>query len=129
MNLKGNDALNKANRLMESMSTSNKVDSYSNVESKHLAHDGRYYGIVKENSSYVLKVAAISSPIIAEDFDYINGVQNKARYCKKGYNEAKKLYNLMNIEMKRVHGDTLIKEAIELAEEKAILKVKKKPLK
>ena len=133
MKLKGNDALDKANRLFESMATSPKVDSFSNVESKHLGYDGKYYAIVKENTQFVLKKSTKVNPIIAEDFDYINGVQNKARYTKRGYNDMLKQYNLMNIELKRVNGETLFMEALEkenklLTEQKAVIKVKKKPL-
>jgi len=126
MRLQGNDALEKANKLFESMVTSPKVDSFSNVESTHLAYDGKKYGVVKENSSYVLKVSNKRMPLIAEDYDYINGVQNKLKYSKRAYNEIMKMYNLMNIEMKRLHGDTLMNEALEIDEEKHVIKVKKK---
>ena len=134
MNLQGSDALNKANKLMESMATSQKKDSYSNVESKHLAYDGKYYGVVKENTMYVLKVATSQKPLMAEDFDYINGVQNKSHYSRRGYNDIMKMYNLMNIEMKRSFGDELMNEALErervalVNEQKFVLKVKKNPM-
>lgn len=130
MNLKGNDALDKANKLMESMATSPKVDSFSNVESTHLGYDGNCYGVVKENTMYVLKVSSKVNALIAEDFNYINGIQNKSRYSKRGYNDIMKLYNFMNIEMKRANGSELFNEAVEekaiLLEQKSVLKVKKK---
>ena len=122
MKLQGNDALNKANKLFESMRTSPKVDSFSNIESRHLAHDGKFYGVLRENDKYVLKVQNTENPTLVEHFDYINGVQNKSRYSKRGYNDIMKLFNLMDIEMKRTYGDSLMNEA------KSVLKVKKKNL-
>lgn len=124
MILKGNDALDKANQLFEYMETSPKVDSFSNVESIHLAHDGKHYGIVKENATYVLKVSDNVNPTIAEDFDYINGVQNKSKYSKTSYNDVVKMFNLMDIEYSRVYGQSLMTEALE--EKKYVISAKKK---
>lgn len=124
MKLQGSDALNKANKLFEFMETKPKTDSYSNVESVHLAYDGKHYGIVKENSKYVLKVSNDANPTLAEDFDYINGVQNKSKYVSNSYNDAYKGFNLMNIEFSRHHGDKLMKEALE--EKKYVISTKKK---
>jgi hypothetical protein len=124
MNLQGNDALDKANKLFEFMETKPKVDSYSNVESIHLAHDGKHYGIVKENATYVLKVSDKVNPTLAEDFDYINGVQNKSKYSKNSYNDVVKMFNLMDIEYSRVHGQALMTEALE--EKKYVISAKKK---
>lgn len=127
--LQGIDALNKVNTLMESMKTGKKVDSFSNVESIHLGYDGKLYGILKENTAYVLKLASKEIPTTSEHFQYINGIQNKSRFSKNSINETLKMFNLMNIEFKRVHGTQLMTEAIarqEVAEQKSVLKIKKK---
>ena len=123
-NLQGQDALDKANKLMESLMVTQKVDSYSNVESIHLGYDGKHYGVIKENTKYVLKVSNEQNPLLTEDFDYINGVQNKARYSKSSYNDIMKHFNLMNIEFRRQHGDSLMTETLE--EKKFVISTKKK---
>lgn len=124
MKLQGNDALDKAQKLFEFMDVTPKVDSFSNVESIHLAYDGKHYGIVKENTKYILKVSEDKNPTISEDFDYVNGVQNKQKYSKTSYTEAMKLFNYMNIEYSRVYGNKLMTEALE--EKKYVISAKKK---
>lgn len=122
MILKGQDALNKTNQLMESMIVDKKTNTFGVVESTHVGYDGKTYGIIKENSNYVLKVSEKENPIIAEDFEYINGVQNKQKNVRNSYSESVKHFNLMNIDFKRIYGDSLVEET------KTVLKVKKKPL-
>lgn len=120
MILKGQDALNKTNQLMESMMVDKKTNTFGVVESTHVGYDGKTYGIIKENSNYVLKVSEKENPIIAEDFEYINGVQNKQKNVRNSYSESVKHFNLMNIDFKRIYGDSLVEET------KTVLKVKKK---
>lgn len=124
MELKGNDALDKANKLFEFMETTPKKDSFSNLEAVFLANDGKHYAIVKENANYVLKYSDNPNPTLCEHFDYINGIQNKSKYSKSSYRDVEKMYNLMNIEYTRVYGTKLMKEALE--EKKYVISAKKK---
>lgn len=111
MFLKGQDALDKANKMMESLQVSQKKDTYSNVEKIELAYDGKIYGIVKEGTKFHIKVATNNAPKSADDFDYIDGVRNKHKYSKNTITEAEKTLNMWNIEFSRVYGNTLLNEA------------------
>lgn len=117
MILKGNDALDKANKMFESLGYSDKKDSFSNVEKIIPAYNGKTYGIVKEGSKYYIKEAVCENPTSPEDFAYIDGVQNKQKYSKNTIVEAERTLNLWNIEFSRVSKKTKVNE------EKAVLKV------
>lgn len=127
MKLQGKDALNKANHLMEALISSNVKHSFSNIESQHLAHDGKIYAIVKENADFVLKVANKPNPKNAEDFDYLNGLGNKNKNVKRTYSESVRILNLMDVEFKRIYGSRLVEEYAknkEQLDEKTVLKIK-----
>jgi hypothetical protein len=128
MILKGNDALEKANKMMESLNVSQKVDSFSNVEKTFSAYNGKRYGIVKEGTKYIIKEAVVKNAKNPNDFAYIDGVQNKSKYSKNTLLEAERTLNLWNIEFSRVYGTSLIKEQEEMPEDeeptkKTVLKV------
>lgn len=128
MILKGNDALEKANKMMESLNVSQKVDSFSNVEKTFSAYNGKRYGIVKEGTKYIIKEAVVKNAKNPSDFEYIDGVQNKSKYSKNTLLEAEKTLNLWNIEFSRVYGTSLMKEQDEMPEDeestkKTVLKV------
>lgn len=128
MILKGNDALEKANKMMESLNVSQKVDSFSNVEKTFSAYNGKRYGIVKEGTKYIIKEAVVKNAKNPSDFEYIDGVQNKSKYSKNTLLEAEKTLNLWNIEFSRIHGTSLMKEQDEMPEDeeapkKTVLKV------
>jgi hypothetical protein len=128
MILKGNDALEKANKMMESLNVSQKVDSFSNVEKTFSAYNGKRYGIVKEGTKYIIKEAVVKNAKNSNDFAYIDGVQNKSKYSKNTLLEAEKTLNLWNIEFSRVYGTSLMKEEEEMPEDeespkKTVLKV------
>lgn len=128
MILKGNDALEKANKMMESLNVSQKVDSFSNVEKTFSAYNGKRYGIVKEGTKYIIKEAVVKNAKNPSDFAYIDGVQNKSKYSKNTLLEAEKTLNLWNIEFSRVYGTSLVKEEEEMPEDeespkKTVLKV------
>ncbi len=128
MILKGNDALEKANKMMESLNVSQKVDSFSNVEKTFSAYNGKRYGIVKEGTKYIIKEATVKNAKNPSDFEYIDGVQNKSKYSKNTLLEAERTLNLWNIEFSRVYGTSLIKEQDEMPEDeestkKTVLKV------
>jgi hypothetical protein len=127
MILKGNDALEKANKMMESLNVSQKVDTFSNVEKVVSAYNGKRYGIVKEGTKYIIKEAVVKNAKMPSDFDYIDGVQNKAKYSKNTLTEAEKTLNLWNIEFSRVYGTSLVNEEEmpedEMGTKKTVLKV------
>ena len=128
MILKGNDALEKANKMMESLNVSQKVDSFSNVEKTFSAYNGKRYGIVKEGTKYIIKEAVVKNAKNPNDFAYIDGVQNKSKYSKNTLLEAERTLNLWNIEFSRVYGTSLMKEQDEMPEDeespkKTVLKV------
>ena len=128
MILKGNDALEKANKMMESLNVSQKVDSFSNVEKVVSAYNGKRYGIVKEGTKYIIKEATVKNAKNPNDFEYIDGVQNKSKYSKNTLLEAERTLNLWNIEFSRVYGTSLMKEQDEMPEDeespkKTVLKV------
>ena len=127
MILKGNDALEKANKMMESLNVSQKVDSFSNVEKVVSAYNGKRYGIVKEGTKYIIKEAIVKNAKNPSDFAYIDGVQNKSKYSRNTLVEAEKTLNLWNIEFSRIHGTSLVKEEEmsdeEGTEKRTVLKV------
>lgn len=69
------------------------ISSY-NIEYKAKAADGRYYGIIRENSKYFVKVATPGKEMIAEDYQYIGGITNKANYEYNSYANALKQFEL-----------------------------------
>lgn len=127
MILKGNDALEKANKMMESLNVSQKVDTFSNVEKVVSAYNGKRYGIVKEGTKYIIKEAVVKNPKMPSDFEYIDGVQNKAKYSRNTIVEAEKTLNLWNIEFSRIYGTSLVNEEEmpedEMGTKKTVLKV------
>ena len=69
------------------------ISTYS-LEYKAQAADGRYYGIVRENSKYFVKVATPGKETIAEAYQYIGGVMNKTNYEYNSYTNALKQFEL-----------------------------------
>ena len=70
--------------------------------SKHIEHDktkdhrirlkesigDKTYGIIKEGSSFVIKMANKVKDLVVEDFEYIGGIQNKNKFAHESYNKA-----------------------------------------
>ena len=77
-----NDQLSRMKALMTygSVNEDAKPISSYNIEYKAKAADGKYYGIIRENSKYFVKVATPGKEMIAEDYQYIGGITNKANY-------------------------------------------------
>ena len=71
----------------------NHISSY-NIEYKAKAADGKYYGIIRENSKYYVKVATPGKEMIAEDYQYIGGITNKSNYEYNSYANALKQFEL-----------------------------------
>lgn len=69
------------------------ISTYS-LEHSAKAADGRYYGIVRENSKYFVKVATPGKETIAEAYQYIGGIMNKTNYEYNSYTNALKQFEL-----------------------------------
>ena len=93
--IKGQDKLDRIKDLMGKMSTLNESTSTSEVENVKKGANGVIYGIVRENHSYFIKTTEkTSGNILAEDFNYIGGLQNKNVERYGSYAEALKQLNL-----------------------------------
>jgi len=64
------------------------------VELTKIGPDGNVYGIVRENHEYYIKTTTKKSNLIAEDFTYIGGLQNKKSEAYQSYAKAIKHLNL-----------------------------------
>lgn len=72
----------------------NESKKTSVVELTKLGPDGKVYGIVRENHEYYIKITTKSSNLVAEDFGYIGGLQNKKSEAYPSYAKALKHLNL-----------------------------------
>ena len=91
-----NDQLSRMKALMTYGTVNEDVKHISsyNIEYKAKAADGKYYGIIRENSKYFVKVATPGKEMIAEDYQYIGGITNKANYEYNSYANALKQFEL-----------------------------------
>lgn len=64
------------------------------VELTKVGPDGNVYGIVRENHEYYIKTTTKKSNLVAEDFGYIGGLQNKKSEAYHSYAKAIKHLNL-----------------------------------
>ena len=93
--LKGQDKLNRIKDLMGRMTTLNESKSHSELELIKKGPNGIVYGIVRENHDYFIKTSEKNSgELLAEDFNYVGGLQNKFDERYKSYSEALKQLNL-----------------------------------
>jgi hypothetical protein len=93
--LKGKDKMNRIKNLMGRMETLNESTSLSELDLVKKGPNGVIYGIVRENHKYFIKTTDKSSGnLLAEDFDYIGGLQNKFSESYDSYAEATKQLNL-----------------------------------
>ena len=91
-----NDQLSRMKALMTygTVNEDTKHISSYNIEYKAQAADGKYYGIIRENSKYFVKVATPGKEMVAESYQYIGGVQNKKDYEYNSYANALKQFEL-----------------------------------
>lgn len=115
--LKGNQALDRMRELMGT--TINESTNNSVVELTKIAPNGDVYGIVRENHEYYIKTSEKKSNLIAEDFNYIGGLQNKKKEAYPTYAKAIKQLNLKFLSINESFGgdrvnvfenDNLLKE-------------------
>lgn len=93
MGLKGNQ-INE--RMMQLMGVTQINENKSNiaVELTKMGPDGKAYAIIRENHEYYIKSTNKTSDLIAEDFNYIGGLQNKKQEAYSSYAKAIKHLNL-----------------------------------
>ena len=93
MGLKGNQ-INE--RMMELMGVTSINENKSNiaVELTKMGPDGKAYAIIRENHEYYIKSTDKTSKLVAEDFKYIGGLQNKKQEAYPSYAKAIKHLNL-----------------------------------
>ena len=93
--LKGNDKLDRVRELMGKMQPLNESTSFSELELIKKGPNNVIYGIVRENHKYFIKTTnKTSGTLVAEDFDYIGGLQNKFSEAYNSYAAVTKQLNL-----------------------------------
>jgi len=97
MSLQGRTQIDRMHELMNSMSSS-KVIKNPVVPKQKNAVDGKTYGIVKENSYYIIKEHD------GRGYTYINGLKNKTDFKYNSYSEAMKQMNLMFGSLNEAYG-------------------------
>jgi hypothetical protein len=93
--LKGREQIDRVRELMGKMQPLNESTSLSELELVKKGPNNVVYGIVRENHKYFIKTTTkTSGKIVAEDFDYIGGLQNKFSEAYNSYAAATKQLNL-----------------------------------
>ena len=93
--LKGRDQLDRVRELMGKMQPLNENTSLSELELIKKGPNNVIYGIVRENHKYFIKTTNKTyGKIVAEDFNYIGGLQNKFSEAYNSYAAATKQLNL-----------------------------------
>ena len=93
--LKGRDQLDRVRELMGKMQPLNENTSLSELELIKKGPNNVIYGVIRENHKYFIKTTSkTSGTIVAEDFDYIGGLQNKFLESYSSYAAATKQLNL-----------------------------------
>lgn len=91
--LKGKEIDARMKELM-GITSINENKSNSVVELTKIGPDGKAYAIIRENHKYFIKVTDKKSGLLAEDFKYIGGLQNKQSEAYGSYASAIKHLNL-----------------------------------
>ena len=93
--LKGKEQLDRVRELMGKMQPINENTSLSELELIKKGPNNVIYGIVRENHKYFIKTTNKTyGKIVAEDFNYIGGLQNKFSEAYNSYAAATKQLNL-----------------------------------
>ena len=93
--IKGQDKLNRIKDLMGQMNTLTESKSLAELELIKKGPNGVVYGIIRENHDYFIKTSGkTSGKFLAEDFNYVGGLQNKYEERYKSYAEAIKHLNM-----------------------------------
>tara|TARA_R110000782_G_scaffold83335_1_gene163334 strand:+ start:1118 stop:1795 length:678 start_codon:yes stop_codon:yes gene_type:complete len=91
--LKGNQINERMKELM-GISSINENKSHIVVELTKMGPDNKAYAIIRENHDYYIKSTTKTSGLVAEDFKYIGGLQNKKQEAYTSYAKAIKHLNL-----------------------------------
>lgn len=91
--LKGKEINERMKQLM-GISSINENKTNIVVELTKMGPDGKAYAIVRENHEYYIKSTTKTSGLVAEDFKYIGGLQNKKEQAYPSYAKAIKHLNL-----------------------------------
>lgn len=91
--LKGNQISERMKELM-GINSINENKSSIVVELTKVGPDGKAYAIIRENHVYYIKTNDKTGKLIAEDFKYIGGLQNKTSEAYPSYAKAIKHLNL-----------------------------------
>jgi hypothetical protein len=102
--LKGNQVLDRMRELMGTPINESRTNSV--VELTKKGPDGKIYGIVRENHEYYIKTVKSDkdSGLVAEDFQYIGGLQNKKQEAYPTYAKAIKKLNLKFLSLNESFG-------------------------
>lgn len=91
--LKGNEILERQKQLMGISSINEDKKNYA-IELTKVGPDGNAYAVIRENHEWYIKRADKLNNLIAEDFKYIGGLQNKKQESYPSYAKAIKHLNL-----------------------------------
>ena len=93
--IKGQDKLNRIKDLMGQMNILTESKTFSELELIKKGPNGVVYGIIRENHDYFIKTSdKTSGKFLAEDFNYVGGLQNKYEERYKSYADAIKHLNM-----------------------------------
>ena len=74
------------------------------VEYSQKAADGKTYGIIRECNKFYIKVAPKKdTEVLAEDFDYIGGINNRRENEYATYAKASKQFDLKMMSINEAH--------------------------
>jgi len=93
LGLKGEEINERMRHLMGIKTINENKTSYV-IELTKIGPDNKAYAIVRENHEYYIKISDKTSNILAEDFKYIGGLQNKKSESYPSYAKATKHLNL-----------------------------------
>jgi len=91
--LKGNEINERMKQLM-GIKPINENNSNIVVELTKMGPDGNAYAIIRENHEWYIKKTNKTTNLVAEDFKYIGGLQNKKAEAYSSYSKAIKHLNL-----------------------------------
>lgn len=91
--LKGNQINERMKELMGIKPINENHSTYV-IELTKIGPDGNAYAIVRENHEYYIKMTTKKENLLAEDFKYIGGLQNKKSEAYPSYAKATKHLNL-----------------------------------
>jgi len=93
LGLKGNEINDRMKQLMGILPINENVSKVC-IELTKMGPDGKAYAIIRENHEYYIKNTNKTKNILAEDFKYIGGLQNKKSEAYPSYAKAIKFLNL-----------------------------------